>query len=76
MPFYEYRCKECRDVTEFRSSMEKKEEVASALKCEHCGSVEFTQVIGGIAITGSSKNSEIPVPSTTGGCCPGGMCGL
>lgn len=73
MPFYEYKCAECGEIIEFRSSYEKKHEMVSSLKCENCESKEFTQVFSGMALTGS-KNDPTPPPS--GGCCSGGMCGL
>lgn len=76
MPLYEYRCKECEAVTEFRASMEKKEEMLSSLKCETCGSSNFTQVFGGVALTGSKSGGQSSEPPPSGSCCPGGMCGL
>jgi len=74
MPLYEYKCADCGEVIEFRSSYDKKEEMVSSLKCENCGSKEFTQVFSGMALTGSKSGSSTPPP--TGGCCSGGMCGL
>ncbi|MBP3192672.1 FmdB family zinc ribbon protein [Natronogracilivirga saccharolytica] len=76
MPLYEYKCKDCGKVTEFRSSMDNKAEMAGSLICEDCGSRSFSQVFGGIALTqGSSGGNDLP-PDTGGGCCPGGMCNL
>ncbi len=72
MPFYEYKCTECDEVSEFRSSFEKKQEMVSSLKCESCGSTEFVQVFSGIALSGSK--SETTAPPQTGGCCAGGRC--
>jgi len=74
MPFYEYRCEECGQVKEFRSSMEKKEEMASTLVCDVCGESKLTQVFSGIALTGSTSNRPDNPPPTAGGCCAGGMC--
>lgn len=77
MPFYEYRCNQCGKLVEFRSSMEKKEEMAATLRCDSCGSGKFVQVLGGFAMThGSGGGSDIPPPQVGGGGCPGGMCGL
>ncbi len=76
MPLYEYRCKDCGEIVEFRSSMDKKPEMASALQCKSCKSRNFVQVFGGIALTGESKGSASPPPQSGGGCCPGGMCNL
>lgn len=72
MPFYEYRCEECGNVKEFRSPMDKKEEMASTLVCDACGADTFTQVFSGIALTGSSPGTSNLPPA--GGCCRGGMC--
>jgi putative FmdB family regulatory protein len=73
MPLYEYKCAECGEVIEFRSSYDKKEEMVSSLKCESCGSKKFTQVFSGMAITGSKGE---PTPPSGGSYCSGGMCGL
>jgi len=73
MPLYEYKCTECGDVIEFRSSYDKKEEMGSSLKCDSCGSNKFTQVFSGMALTGSKSD---PTPPQSGGCCSGGMCGI
>lgn len=76
MPLYEFKCKDCGTIREFRSSMDKKEEMAASLTCEACGSRNFAQVFGGIALTqGNGGKSDLP-PDTGGGCCPGGMCNL
>ncbi len=76
MPLYEYRCKECGNVVEFRSSMSAKEEMAATLQCKSCGSGDFTQVFSGIALTNDSKSAGPAHPPPSGGCCPGGMCNL
>ena len=73
MPLYEYRCTDCDEVIEFRSSFDKKQEMVSSLKCERCGSKKFSQVFSGIALTGSKSD---PTSPSSGGCCSGGMCGL
>lgn len=73
MPLYEYKCADCGEVMEFRSSYDKKEEMVSSLKCDSCGSKEFTQVFSGMALTGSKSD---PAPPSGGSCCSGGMCGL
>ncbi|MCA1801998.1 MAG: zinc ribbon domain-containing protein [Rhodothermaceae bacterium] len=75
MPFYEYRCQNCGTIVEFRSSMDKKEEMASALECDVCESRQFIQVFSGIALT-KSKNDSPGTPPRQGGCCQGGMCGM
>ncbi len=76
MPLYEYRCKECSNIIEFRSSMDKKEEMVNSLKCKNCGSTNFAQVFGGVALTGiKNDNSDQNLPPG-GSCCPGGACGL
>ncbi|MCC5942589.1 MAG: hypothetical protein JJU37_13700 [Balneolaceae bacterium] len=74
MPFYEYRCEDCGNIIEFRSSMDKKEEMAASLVCDSCESKNFAQVFSGIALTGSSSTKQEAPP--TGGCCAGGMCGI
>lgn len=74
MPLYEYKCVDCGEIIEFRSSYDKKQEMVSSLQCENCASKEFTQVFSGIALTDSK--SESSTPPSTGGCCSGGMCGL
>lgn len=74
MPFYEYCCEECGNVNEFRSSMEKKEEMASTLICDVCGASKFKQVFSGIALTGSAPETT-GMPSA-GSCCRGGMCNI
>ncbi|MFO8028385.1 MAG: zinc ribbon domain-containing protein [Cyclonatronaceae bacterium] len=76
MPLYEYRCRDCGEVVEFRSSMDRKQEMAAALRCESCGSDQLTQVFGGIALTGESKSGGSNPPPPSGGGCPGGMCNL
>ncbi len=76
MPLYEYRCRECGEIAEFRSSMDKKQEMATALRCESCESGDFVQVFSGIALTNESKKSASPPSQSGGGCCPGGMCNL
>lgn len=77
MPLYEYKCKSCGSLIEFRTSMDKKEEMAESLRCDACGSAEFAQVLGGFAFTQSSSGSTQAAPSApAGGCCPGGVCGL
>ena len=75
MPLYEYRCKQCGNLVEFRTSMENKAEMAETLECESCGAADFAQVFGGIALTQGSGGSDKP-PPPSGGCCPGGMCGI
>lgn len=75
MPLYEYQCKNCGKVVEFRSSMDQKQEMISSLKCNSCGSTDFQQVFGGIALTHGSGGTTTPPPSS-GGCCPGGMCNM
>ena len=75
MPLYEYRCKSCGNAEEFRTSMDKKQEMVSSLICNSCGSTDFQQVFSGIALTQSSGSSAVP-PSSSGGCCSGGMCNL
>jgi len=74
MPLYEYRCKDCGEVVEFRSSMAAKEEMAASLNCESCGSGNFTQVYSGFAVTQDTKTSSSTPPPMGG--CPGGMCNL
>ncbi len=76
MPLYEYRCKECGEVVEFRSSMADKEKMAASLQCSSCGSAKLTQVFSGIALTSDSKSAASSPPPPSGGCCSGGMCNL
>ena len=73
MPVYEYRCKECGEVVEFRSSVAAKEEMAASLSCGSCGSGNFTQVFSGFAVAQDTKKSSSTPPM---GGCPGGMCNL
>lgn len=76
MPLYEYRCRECGQSTEFRSTMDKKESMAATLKCDACGSGNFSQVLGGVAFVQGSAGTKTPMPPSGGDCCSGGMCGL
>lgn len=71
MPLYEYKCTDCGEIIEFRSTYEKKGEIVSSLKCEKCDSKEFTQVFSGISLTGAKSEPSAP---STGSCCAGGMC--
>ncbi len=76
MPLYEYRCKECGELIEFRASMDKKEEMLESLKCEQCGSSNFAQVFGGVALTGTKSEGSGGDLPPGGFSCPGGACGL
>lgn len=73
MPLYEYKCADCGEIIEFRSSYGNKQEIVSSLECEICGSKEFTQVFSGIALTSSKDEPSTP---PAGGCCSGGMCNI
>ena len=75
MPLYEYKCRKCSQIIEFRASMEKKVEMAESLRCDACGTNDFVQVFSGIAVTGESK-SRSAAPPQPGSCCAGGMCNL
>ncbi len=59
-------------MVEFRSSMAAKEEMATALRCETCGSGSFAQIFSGFAVTNDTKTSPSGTPPMGG--CPGGMC--
>jgi putative FmdB family regulatory protein len=76
MPRYDYRCKECREITSVERSMKDSSDDAT---CEHCGCQETSRIwnmqirSGGITPDvgqGSPKSSS---KSSGGGC--GSCCG-
>lgn len=50
MPAYEYICKDCKKITEVRTSFEEKEKGIN-VKCEHCGSDNTSQYFGNMTVT-------------------------
>jgi len=74
MPTYEYHCKECGYGFEMYTTIAEKErrEKEKSITCEHCGSKEVEQLIGGFSILTGTQ-----VRQNTGGgssCCGGGDC--
>ena len=66
MPLFEYRCKECGEVTEFLERADTKVEH----ECEHCGSKKTDRLLSAFAVgKGGSSGS-------TGASCPTGTCPL
>ena len=71
MPIYDYKCGECGKIYDV---FHKVREVKEDILCPSCGSVKHTRLISAPSINMGSQ-PEAP-PCATGGCCPGGSCGL
>lgn len=72
MALYEYKCKDCGEISEFLvfSPSEK-------LSCKKCGSEKLEKLLSGFAVSvksGSSGTSEPGCPY--GGSCSSGNCGF
>ncbi len=65
MPLFEYRCKECRHVTEFLEKADAK----GQHKCDHCGSTKTDKAFSAFAVGrgGSPESTETSCPTGT---CP------
>ena len=50
MPIYEYRCKECGDISEFLTGLGKEERIS----CQSCGSLEMERIMSMASFLGQS----------------------
>jgi putative FmdB family regulatory protein len=71
MPIYDYKCGECGKIFDI---FHKVREVQEDILCPACGSMKHTRLLSAPSINMGSR-PEAP-PCATGGCCPGGSCGL
>jgi putative FmdB family regulatory protein len=71
MPIYDYKCGECGKIYDV---FHKVREVEEDILCPSCGSVRHTRLLSAPSFNRGSQ-PEAP-PCATGGCCPGGSCGL
>ncbi|QQE13993.1 zinc ribbon domain-containing protein [Planctomycetota bacterium] len=69
MPFYEYECADCEEVTE---ALRRMVDADNAPECEHCGSKKTTRKVS--IFNASSDSGSMPEMPSGGGCCGGG-CG-
>lgn len=66
MPLFEYRCRECRHVTEFLEKTHSKDQH----KCEQCGSTKTEKVLSAFAV------GKVESSASTGASCSTGTCPL
>ncbi len=72
MALYEYKCKNCGEISEILVFSSDEKPV-----CKKCGSKNLEKLISSFAVSMGSPKSYTPPPSCpAGSCCPGGTCGL
>ena len=74
MPLYDYKCEKCDAVFEVSHRMSETPD----LECPKCQAKEVRKVLttGGLVGTSTGGCDAPALPASSGGCCPGGMCGL
>ena len=71
MALYEYKCKDCGEITELLVLSD-----SDKLSCKKCGSENLEKLLSGFAVSVKSGSSSVPPPSCPSGGCCSGNCGI